>query len=113
MDVLELPIDQVIPYIRNPRKGGAVQKVAASIKEFGFQQPIVVDGEMVVIVGHTRLQAARLLGYERVPVVIARDLDPAKAKAYRIADNRVADDTSWDESLLSLELAICERWRQT
>lgn len=78
--------------------------MAASLKEFGWKQPIVVDGGMVVIAGHTRLEAARSLGYAEVPVVIARDLDPAKVKAYRIADNRVADDAQWDAELLSLEL---------
>jgi ParB-like chromosome segregation protein Spo0J len=104
MEIVEVEIGRVIPYARNPRKDGAVQKVAASLKEFGFKQPIVVDGEMTVIAGHTRLEAARLLGLERVPVLIARDLDPVKVKAYRIADNRVAEDAAWDADLLQLEL---------
>jgi DNA modification methylase len=103
--VEQVPIDRVVPYEKNPRKGGAVDKVAASLREFGWKQPIVVDGEMVVIAGHTRLAAARQLGMAEVPVVIARDLDPVKVKAYRIADNRSAQDATWDAELLGFELA--------
>lgn len=105
MKVKETPIDQVIPYARNPRKNGdAIAKVAASLKEFGWQQPIVVDNEMVVIAGHTRLAAARTLGMEKVPVVIADALTPAQVKAYRLADNRVGQEAQWDDELLSVEL---------
>jgi ParB-like chromosome segregation protein Spo0J len=103
--VEQVPIDRVVPYGKNPRKGGAVDKVAASLREFGWKQPIVVDGEMVVIAGHTRLAAARQLGMAEVPVVIAGDLDPVKVKAYRIADNRSAQDATWDAELLGFELA--------
>jgi ParB-like chromosome segregation protein Spo0J len=92
------------PYARNPQKPGAIAKVAASLKEFGWKQPIVVDGEMVVIAGHTRLEAARSLGLRKVPAPVARDLDPAKVKAYRIADDRVAQDAELDAELLQLEL---------
>jgi len=103
--VKQTPIDQVIPYARNPRKNGdAIAKVAASLKEFGWQQPIVVDSEMVVIAGHTRLAAARTLGMEKVPVVIADGLTPAQVKAYRLADNRVSQEAQWDDELLSVEL---------
>lgn len=105
MKVKQTPIDQVIPYARNPRKNGdAIAKVAASLKEFGWQQPIVVDSEMVVIAGHTRLAAARTLGMEKVPVVIADGLTPAQVKAYRLADNRVSQEAQWDDELLSVEL---------
>ena len=100
------PVDRPVPYVNNPRKrsASAIDKVAASIQEFGWKQPIVVDAEGVVIVGHTRLLAAQRLGLEHVPVHIARDLTPAQVKAYRLADNRVADETAWDEELLEVEL---------
>lgn len=102
-------ISSVIPYARNPRKNGhAVEKVAASIKEFGFQQPIVVDERMVVIVGHVRLKAAQQLGLEKVPITIASDLSPQQVKAYRIADNRVGQEAHWDDEYLSLELGELE-----
>ena len=95
----------MIPYARNPRKNeAAVDAVAASIKEFGFQQPIVVDGRGVIVCGDTRFKAARRLGLAEVPVQVARDLTPQQAKAYRIADNRLAEIAEWDEELLSLEL---------
>ncbi len=105
MKVKQTAIDDIIPYARNPRKNGdAIAKVAASLKEFGWQQPIVVDSEMVVIAGHTRLAAARKLGMEKVPVVIADGLTPAQVKAYRLADNRVSQEAQWDDELLSVEL---------
>jgi len=103
MNIQEIEIDKLIPYHKNPRKNQAVEKVADSIKEFGFQQPIVVDKNMVVIVGHTRLLGAKKLGLEKAPIVIA-DLSDAKAKAYRIADNRVNEDSAWDNQLLQEEL---------
>jgi ParB-like chromosome segregation protein Spo0J len=96
--------DSVIPYARNPRKNSAaVDKVAASIKEFGWRQPIVVDKENVIIAGHTRLLAAQKLGMDKVPVHVA-DLTDAQAKAYRLADNRIAEDADWDIDLLGLEI---------
>jgi hypothetical protein len=99
------PITQVTPYARNPRKNaGAVAKVAGSIKEFGFRQPIVVDEDGVIITGHTRLLAALHLGLSEVPVHVAVGLTPAQAKAYRIADNRVSEEAEWNEELLALEM---------
>ena len=103
MKIQNIEIEKVIPYENNPRKNQSVEKVASSIKDFGFQQPIVVDKNMVVIVGHTRLMGAKKLGLSHVPVVQA-DLDEAKAKAYRIADNRVNEDSGWDNKLLQDEL---------
>lgn len=103
MNIQQIEINKVKPYQNNPRKNQAVAKVAQSIKDFGFQQPIVVDKDMVVIVGHTRLLGAKKLGLEQVPVVVA-DLDDAKTKAYRIADNRVNEDSGWDNGLLQDEL---------
>ena len=105
MKVELIEIDRVIPYARNPRRyENAIAKVAASIKEYGFRQPIVVDEEMVIIAGHTRLQAAQSLGLKKVPVHVATGLTPAQIKAYRLADNRTSEDAEWDEELLALEL---------
>ena len=106
MKVETVPIGQVTPYVRNPRKNeAAVAKVAASIKEFGWRQPIVVDEKGVIIAGHTRLLAAQRLGLAEVPVHVAQGLSEAQVKAYRIMDNRSAQEAEWDENLLSLEFA--------
>lgn len=109
MKVELISIDRVIPYARNPRHNdGAISKVAASIKEFGFRQPIVVDNDYVIIVGHTRLLAAQNLGIEKVPIHIAEGLTEAQVKAYRIADNRTHEEAQWDDELLALELGDLE-----
>ena len=101
-----MEIDLIIPYARNPRNNTtAVDSVVASIKEFGFQQPIVLDKSNTIIVGHTRHLAARQLGLEKVPVVIASKLTDSQIKAYRIADNRVNQNTTWDYDFLKLEFA--------
>ncbi len=93
-------------YTGNPRvNDDAVAAVAASIREFGFRQPIVVDADGVIICGHTRYKAAQVLGLERVPVHVARDLTPAQIKAYRIADNKTAELSAWDFDLLPIELS--------
>ncbi len=105
MEVSIVAIDKIIPYVRNPRKNEvAVDKVKASIKEFGFRQPIVVTSEYVVVAGHTRLLASKALGLTKLPVHIAEGLTESQIKAYRIADNRVAQDSEWDNELLKLEL---------
>ena len=105
MDVVDLPLERLIPYARNPRKNeSAVATVAASLREFGWRQPIVVDEEMVILAGHTRLEAARQLGLASAPVHIARGLTPAQARAYRLMDNRASENAEWDEALLGLEL---------
>ena len=106
MKIKTIKIEEAIPYVRNPRQNkAAIAKVSASLKEFGWQQPIVVDKDMVVIAGHTRLEAARTLGMDKVPVQIAEDLTDAQVKAYRIADNRVSQEAEWDLDLLRLELS--------
>jgi site-specific DNA-methyltransferase (adenine-specific) len=98
-------IDRVKEYARNPRKNAAaVDAVANSIREFGFRQPVVVDEDGVVIIGHTRLKAARQLGLTEVPVHVAAGLSPAKVKALRLADNRLHENSDWDKDLLSLEI---------
>lgn len=105
MKIIEKKTAELIPYARNPRKNDdAVTGVAASIKEFGFKQPIVIDAEGVVVAGHTRLKAAQKLGLETVPCVVASDLTPAQVKAYRLLDNKVAEKADWDAELLKLEL---------
>jgi DNA modification methylase len=98
-------LSEVKPYESNPRlNDAAVDAVAASIKEFGFRQPIVVDKEGIIIVGHTRFKAALKLGLEKVPVHVATGLTPAQAKAYRLADNQTATMSAWDDDKLPLEL---------
>ncbi len=100
------PIGRLVPYAKNARKlsDQAVNKVATSIKSFGFRQRIVVDGKGVILAGHTRWKAAQQLGLAEVPVHIAADLTPTLAKAYRLADNRTADESSFDFELLGPEL---------
>lgn len=100
-----LPVDQIKPYEKNPRyNDSAVSKVADSIKEFGWQQPIVIDKDNVIVAGHTRYKAAQLLKINSVPVVVASDLSPKQIKAYRIADNKVSDFAIWDNKTLLEEL---------
>ncbi len=98
-------INDVKPYPGNPRQNDdAVDAVAASLKEFGFRQPIVVDAEGVIVCGHTRYKAALKLGLEKVPVHVAKDLSPEQVRAYRIADNQTASLATWDYDLLPIEL---------
>lgn len=100
-----LDVSTIRPYGKNPRiNGKAVSQVAKSIEQYGFQQPIVVDKKNVVIVGHTRLLAAKELNLKKVPVVIADSLTPKQVKAYRIADNKTHEFADWDFDLLKLEL---------
>lgn len=98
-------IDELIPYINNPRNNeNAIDAVASSIKNFGFKQPIVIDSKNEVVAGHTRLLASKKLGLEEVPVIIASDLSDAKIRAFRLADNKVAELSEWDYNVLGLEL---------
>lgn len=98
------PLD-LIPYENNPRVNDyAVKKVMESIKEFGFTNPILVDADMVIIAGHTRREASILAGLEQVPYIIKDDLTPEQVKAYRIADNKLAELATWDEDMLKEEL---------
>lgn len=105
MEVKLVTIDEVKPYDKNPRDNdAAVDAVAASLKEFGFRQPIVVDQDMVIICGHTRWKAARKLGLAKVPVHVAKDLTPEQVKAYRLSDNKTGELAEWDMDLLPIEL---------
>lgn len=105
MKTVDIAVEQVVPYDKNPRyNDNAVEAVARSIEEFGFQQPLVLDKDYVVIVGHTRLKAAQQLGLETVPCVIADGLSEEQVKAYRLADNKVGELANWDFELLQQEL---------
>ena len=105
MQVQSMKISEVKPYPNNPRNNDdGVEAVANSIKEFGWQQPIVVDKDNVIIVGHTRYKAAKKLKMNKVPVVVANNLSPEQVKAYRLADNKTGELTDWDMSLLDDEL---------
>lgn len=106
MTIIEKNINSITPYERNPRlNDNAVDAVAASIREFGFKVPIIIDKDGVIVAGHTRLKAAKKLGLETVPCVIADDLDEDQIKAFRLADNKVSEFAEWDLDLLDLELA--------
>ncbi len=105
MKIKMMPVSKIIPYARNPRKndGLPVAKTKASLQEFGWQQPIVIDAQNIIIVGHTRFKAALELGMTEVPCHIAANLTPAQVKAYRIADNKTGEFSEWDMDLLVLE----------
>lgn len=105
MQIQYIKIADLKPYDKNPRKNNpAVDKVAASIKEFGFQNPVIVDKDLEVVAGHTRLKAAKKLKIKEVPVIMVEDLTPEQIKAYRIADNKTAELAEWDNDLLIGEL---------
>jgi len=105
MKVENWDIDKVKPYANNPRKNDDAVKVTAnSIKEFGWQQPIVVDKDGVIIVGHTRFKAAKKLNLKQVPVTVADNLTDEQVKAYRLADNKTGELADWDVDMLDGEL---------
>lgn len=106
MKIQTFSIDKIHPYERNPRKNDkAVDAVAASIERFGFLVPLVIDKDNIIVAGHTRYKAAQKLGLNSVPCVIADELTEDQVKAFRIADNKVAEAAEWDGELLPLELA--------
>lgn len=100
-------VDELIPYINNPRNNDhAVDAVASSIMNFGFKVPIVIDKYNEIINGHTRLKAAKKLGLEEVPVIVADELTEEQVRAFRLADNKVAELADWDDELLRAEMAF-------
>jgi len=102
MNIVYRSLDEITPYIRNPRDvEKAVDKVAASIQMFGFLNPIILDKDNVIVAGHTRALAARKLGLKEVPTVTADDLTEDEIRAFRLVDNRVAEMAVWDEPLLT------------
>ena len=106
MKIVQKPVDKLIPYINNSRTHSdeQVAQIAASIKEFGWTNPILVDGANGIIAGHGRLMAARKLGYTEVPTIELKDLTETQRKAYIIADNRLALNAGWDNEMLTIEL---------
>ena len=106
MNIQNLSLADIRPYARNPRKNDeAVKNVAASIREFGFLVPLVIDANHEIVAGHTRYKAAKSLGMKTVPCVIADELTEDQIKAFRLADNKVGEMAAWDMDLLPLELA--------
>jgi len=107
VQIKTVSVEKLIPYVKNSRthSDGQVAQIAASIKEFGWTNPILVDGESGVIAGHGRLLAARKLGQKEVPVIELAHMTESQKRAYVIADNQLAMNAGWDTTLLSLELA--------
>jgi len=103
-------ITSIKPYENNPRKLSetAIEKVAMSLKEYGFRQPIVVDKDRVIVAGHTRFRASKKLGLKQVPISIIDNLNEEQINAYRIADNRTAEESEWDNELLKMEIKELE-----
>lgn len=109
MKIEYIPLDKIKPYENNPRiNDDAVKYVANSIKEFGFKVPIIIDENNVIVAGHTRLKAAKKLGFEKVPCIRADDLTENQIKAFRLADNKVGEIATWDFNSLAVELANIE-----
>ncbi len=105
MDIVLKTVEELKPYEKNPRKNEkAVKYVKNSIEEFGFKVPIVIDKDNVIVAGHTRLEAAKELGLEEVPCIVADDLTEEQVKAFRLADNKVSELSEWDFDLLNEEL---------
>lgn len=105
MRILNINIDNIVPYKNNPRHNDeAVDYVANSIKEFGFKVPIIIDKNNVIVTGHTRWKASKKLGLKKVPCIRADDLTDEQVKAFRLADNSVAEIATWDMSKLQIEL---------
>jgi hypothetical protein len=105
MNIVMMNPNELQPYPGNPRRNDqSVDQVARSIREFGFNQPIVVDANRVIVVGHTRLKAAKKLGLDQVPVIIVDTVSEEKLQAYRLADNKLNELAQWDDSLLIDEL---------
>ena len=110
MQIKLAEISNIKPYENNPRKLSeqAIEKVAMSLKEYGFRQPIVVDKDMVIVAGHTRFRASKKLGLKQVPISVIDNLTEEQINAYRIADNRTAEESEWDNELLKMEIKELE-----
>ncbi len=109
MEIIMKRVEELTPYERNPRRNDeAVKFVKASIEQFGFKVPIVIDADGVIVAGHTRLKAAKELGMEEVPCIVADDLNEEQVKAFRLADNMTASKSEWDIELLNTELLDLE-----
>ena len=109
MNIKEIAIASLREYENNPRNNdSAVDAVAESIREFGFKVPIVIDGNNMIVCGHTRVKAAKKLGIETIPCIIANDLTPEQIKAFRLADNKTGELAGWDFAKLEEELAALD-----
>ena len=107
MKLIEISLDQLKPYKNNPRKNEeAIEGVAESIKEFGFKVPIIINNleDKEIIAGHTRYKAGQKLGLDKVPCIVADDLTEEQVRAFRLADNKVAEKSEWDFEMLDEEL---------
>lgn len=105
LEIKYIPIDDIKPYKNNPRLNeDAIPYVMNSIKEFGFKNPIILDKNNVIVAGHTRLESAKRLDMKEVPVIYADDLTDEQIKAFRLADNKVAEKSMWDYTKLDEEL---------
>ena len=105
MDIKMVKIDDIVPYENNPRHNAdAIEPVKESIRQFGFKVPMILDKENVIVTGHTRYEAAKALGMTEVPVIYAVDLSQEQVRAFRIADNKTADYSMWDNKKLLEEL---------
>ena len=112
MEIVDLKTSDIIPYENNPRiNDKAVKGVMNSIRDFGFKSPIIVDANHVIICGHTRLKAAKKIGLETCPCIVAADLTPEQVKALRLADNKVAEKAEWDDESTSFKDPKTRRWR--
>lgn len=108
MKIIEKRLEDIRPYDNNPRLNDkAVPAVAESLKEFGWQQPIVIDRDGVIVAGHTRYKAALELGLKTAPCKYADELTPEQVNAYRLADNKTAELAEWDAEKMAEELAKC------
>lgn len=106
MTIHDVPVSALVPYENNPRiNDQAVDKVAESIREFGFKVPVVVDKNNVIVAGHTRVKAAEQIGLDTVPVIVADDLNDEQIQAFRLADNKTAEFSKWDMEKLEQELS--------
>lgn len=105
MEIINMLLTDLVPYEKNPRRNDeAVKYVAESIRQFGFKVPIIIDKDGVIVAGHTRYKAAKNLKMEEVPCIVADDLSDEQIKAFRLADNKVAEKAEWDFNVLADEL---------
>lgn len=105
MQIVNVDINEIRPYENNPRDNkNAIPEVERSIREFGFKVPIVLTKDNVIVTGHTRYEAAKLIGMDKIPAIYADDLTEEQIKAFRLADNKVGEFSSWDFGKLEQEL---------
>ncbi len=106
LSIQVLPIDELVPYVRNARTHTPrqIKKLAKSIKSFGFINPIIIDEQKTIVAGHARVQAAKKIGLTQLPTIQVKHLSEAEKRAYILADNKIAENAGWDEHLLRIGL---------